>query len=65
MELPKSVNAMQLFQKALEAKISIVPGLIFSAKQRHQNFIRLSCGHPWSVELAQTLATLGRLAGGV
>ncbi len=61
-ELPKTVNAMQLYQKALEAKISIVPGPVFSAKQRYQNFIRISCGHPWSVELEQALATLGRLA---
>jgi DNA-binding transcriptional MocR family regulator len=61
-ELPKTVNAMQLYQRALDAKISIVPGRVFSAKQHYQNFIRLSCGHPWSVELEQALATLGRLA---
>jgi DNA-binding transcriptional MocR family regulator len=64
-ELPKTVNAMQLYQKALDAKISIVPGPVFSAKQRYQNFIRLSCGHPWSVELEQALATLGRLASSI
>ncbi|MGH7456454.1 MAG: hypothetical protein ACRENG_34210 [bacterium] len=56
------VNAMQLYQKALDAKISIVPGPIFSAKPRYPNFIRLSCGHPWSVELEQALAKLGQLA---
>jgi DNA-binding transcriptional MocR family regulator len=61
-ELPKTANAMQLYQKALDAKISIVPGPVFSAKQRYQNFIRISCGHPWSIELEQALATLGRLA---
>ncbi|MGI0016796.1 MAG: PLP-dependent aminotransferase family protein, partial [Nitrososphaera sp.] len=61
-ELPQSVNALRLYQKALDAKISIVPGPVFSAKQRYQNFIRLSCGYPWSVELEQALATLGKLA---
>jgi len=61
-ELPKSVDALKLYRKALAEKISIVPGPIFSAKQRYQNFIRLSCGHPWSVELEQALARLGRLA---
>jgi len=61
-ELPKSVNALRLYQQALEAKISIVPGPIFSAKQRYQNFIRISCGHPWSIELEQALAKLGQLA---
>jgi DNA-binding transcriptional MocR family regulator len=55
-------NALRLYQKAREANINIVPGPVFSAKQRYQNFIRLSCGHPWSVELEQVLAMLGRLA---
>lgn len=62
-ELPKSVNALALYRKALAEKISIAPGPLFSAKQRYPNFIRLSCGHPWSAELEQALATLGRLAG--
>jgi DNA-binding transcriptional MocR family regulator len=62
-ELPKSVNTLTLYRQALAEKISIVPGPIFSAKQRYQNFIRLSCGHPWSVELERALMTLGRRAG--
>lgn len=61
-ELPKSVNALALYRKALAEKISIAPGPLFSAKQRYPNFIRLSCGHPWSAELEQALATLGKLA---
>ncbi|MCI0698805.1 hypothetical protein L0337_43240 [candidate division KSB1 bacterium] len=48
-----------------DAKISIVPGPVLSAKQRYQNFIRLSYGHPWSVKLEQALATLGRLASSI
>jgi len=50
-------------REALEKKISIAPGPIFSAKQKYQNFIRLSCGQPWSDKLEQALVTLGRLAG--
>ncbi|MGH7493083.1 MAG: hypothetical protein ACREOO_11885 [bacterium] len=59
------MNAMRLYLKALDAKISIVPGPVFSAKQRYQNFIRISCGHPWSVELEQALATLRRLVDSI
>jgi DNA-binding transcriptional MocR family regulator len=62
-ELPKSVNSVELHGKALREKISIVPGAIFSPKQKYQNFIRLSCGQPWSDRLEHALITLGRLAG--
>jgi len=62
-ELPKSVDSLELYRKALEKKISIAPGPIFSAKQKYQNFIRLSCGQAWSDSLEQALKTLGRLAG--
>jgi len=62
-ELPKSVDSLELYRKALEKKISIAPGPIFSAKQKYQNFIRLSCGQPWSDKLGQAVVTLGRLAG--
>jgi len=64
-ELPRSVNSLELHSKALQEKISVVPGPIFSAKQKYQNFIRLSCGEPWSSRLEQALMTLGRLAGKV
>jgi DNA-binding transcriptional MocR family regulator len=61
-ELPKSVDALALYRKALAERISIAPGPLFSAKPRYLNFIRLSCGHPWSLELEQGLAKLGELA---
>lgn len=62
-ELPKSVNSLELHRKALREKISISPGPIFSAKQEYQNCIRLSCGQPWSGKLEQAIVTLGKLAG--
>jgi len=60
-ELPSSANAMNLYRKALQEKISIIPGQLFSPKQRFKNFIRMSCGHPWSDRLEQGLIRLGRL----
>ena len=63
LELPGHVNALRLHQQALAVGISIAPGPIFSAKQRFENFIRLSCGHPWTPRLEHALVTLGKLAG--
>jgi DNA-binding transcriptional MocR family regulator len=61
-ELAGTVDAMQLYRRALEEKISIVPGPIFSAKQQYKNFIRLNCSHVWSERFEQALFILGRLA---
>jgi len=61
-ELPPQVNSLELFRKALAEKISIAPGPIFSAKQKLENFIRLSCGAPWSEAMDQALLKLGQLS---
>lgn len=60
-ELPKKVSALKLHDLALAEKISIAPGPMFSASQGFKNFIRLSCGHPWSPEIERAVGTLGRL----
>lgn len=62
-ELPKSVDALTLYWKALEQKISIAPGPIFSAKGQYSHFIRLHGGILWSDRMEKGLMTLGRLAG--
>jgi len=59
LELPKTVDSEILFDNAIEAGISIAPGLIFSPCQRYQNFIRLSFGHPWSTDIEHSIAWLG------
>ena len=61
-QLPRGSDALRLHERALAEGISITPGPLFSARQGYRNYIRLSCGHPWSPRLAQALATLGRLA---
>lgn len=58
-ELPKSVDSLELHRKARAAKISIAPGPIFSAKQRYKNFVRISCGQPWSEKIDTAVRTLG------
>ena len=60
-ELAPQIRSLELFERAVAEKISIAPGPIFSAKQKFQNFIRLSCGTPWSEATDQALLKLGQL----
>jgi DNA-binding transcriptional MocR family regulator len=60
-ELPRGVDSLELFDRALAERISVCPGPMFSARQRYLNFIRLSCGYPWSPRLERAVETLGRL----
>lgn len=61
-ELPRVVDSLELHRRALAQKISIAPGPIFSAKQKYKNFVRLSCGLPWSEKVESAVRTLGDLA---
>ena len=60
LELAKNVNSEELFNAAIEAGISIAPGLIFAPCRRYENFIRLSFGHPWSAEIEESIQWLGK-----
>ncbi len=59
LELPEKVDSEILFDLAIEAGISIAPGLIFSPCNRYRNFIRLSFGHPWSGQIEESIEWLG------
>jgi DNA-binding transcriptional MocR family regulator len=60
-ELAATVDAMQLFAEARKAGISIAPGPIFSPLGDFRNYVRLSCGFPWSIKIERAIAVLGRL----
>ena len=61
-ELPGNVDALELQRRALEERISISPGPAFSAKPRQfENFIRVSCGQPWSARIERAVGVLGHL----
>jgi DNA-binding transcriptional MocR family regulator len=61
--LPQRVDSLRLHAMALQEKISIAPGPMFSAKQQYKNFIRLNCGQVTEGKIEGAIATLGRLAG--
>jgi DNA-binding transcriptional MocR family regulator len=62
LELPETIDALELYRAALAHSISVVPGLICSPTGRFRNYIRISCGNPWSDEIDRALITLGKLA---
>ena len=61
--LPPGVDAMQLYALALERKITVGPGHMFSARGSYTNYIRLNYSYPWSADIEQALRMLGRLIG--
>jgi DNA-binding transcriptional MocR family regulator len=63
LEMPESFNALQLYEEALRHRISLAPGVIFSASgQCYGNCFRLNAALPWSDTVDQALQTIGHLA---
>ncbi|HJV00722.1 MAG TPA: PLP-dependent aminotransferase family protein [Burkholderiaceae bacterium] len=60
-ELPPGIDAMKLYALALERKITVGPGHMFSARGSYPNYIRLNYSYPWSKEIEDALRMLGRL----
>lgn len=60
-ELPARVDALRLQTKALAEKINIAPGPMFSSRQSYRNFIRISCGEPWSPKIERAIGVLAYL----
>ena len=60
-ELPGNIDAMQLYQRALECRITVGPGRMFSASQAYTHCLRLNYSYPWNVEVEQAVILLGKL----
>jgi DNA-binding transcriptional MocR family regulator len=65
LELPKSINTMDLYELALRHGISIAPGRMFTSKQQYSNCLRLSYGVAWNDEVKFGLEKLGMLANSI
>jgi DNA-binding transcriptional MocR family regulator len=64
LELPKTVDAVALYHRALAEGISIAPGPLFSAREKYRHFIRLNFAQGWDERTTAALARVGRLASG-
>jgi DNA-binding transcriptional MocR family regulator len=60
-EMPESVDVLELYRRALTAAVSILPGPIFSAQRNYGNFMRLNFGHPTVAQIRRGVSMLARL----
>ncbi len=64
-ELPKTIDSIELYNQALVKKISIAPGVLFSTRKDLSNYIRLSAACKWdNLEIESAIKTLGELCKG-
>ncbi|MXR37350.1 aminotransferase-like domain-containing protein [Craterilacuibacter sinensis] len=61
-ELPKGVDTLALFQRALAEGITVAPGALYSARGRFNNCVRLSCCYPWTPAYERALLRFAALA---
>ncbi|MDA8141398.1 MAG: PLP-dependent aminotransferase family protein [Desulfobacteraceae bacterium] len=60
-QLKEGVDSLELFRRALEAKIAVFPGVICANSDAYRHCIRISCGLPYDHRLDQGLQTLARI----
>lgn len=61
-ELPKKIDTIELYRKAIAKKVTFSPGPLFSATKQYKNFLRLNCGNIWTPKVEESLRCLGALA---
>jgi DNA-binding transcriptional MocR family regulator len=61
-ELPKTVDALELHRLALSHDISLAPGHLFSADHRYSHHVRINFGHPDNEHVEAALSTVGTIA---
>ena len=61
-QLPRNMNTVEIFERAIKRKISFAPGRIFTLQKRYDNCMRLNLGLEWNDNLAYGLRTLGKMA---
>jgi len=59
--LNKKINSLEIYQKAYQKKISILPGIICSSSDRYNNCLRINCGIKWSPCLESGIKTIGQI----
>ena len=60
-ELPEKYDCLKLYRQALEKKIAITPGILFSAQGQYKNHIRLSCGSVEGEQMRKSVMTIAKL----
>lgn len=63
-ELDKKADTTVLYYKAMQKKISIAPGRMFTLQEQFRNCMRLSFGQRWSPAIEENLMSLGNIIKG-
>ena len=58
-ELDKQIDTTELYYRAMQRKISIAPGRMFTLQEQYTNCMRLSYGQRWTPLLEERLKQLG------
>lgn len=61
-EMPGKTDSLALHRIAMDARISIAPGPMFSASVDFRNCVRINFGHPFEARVEAALETLGLAA---
>ncbi len=61
-ELPREIDPVVLYRRALAEGVSVAPGPLFSARAKYRNFLRLNYSHPWNDRTRKAMVRLGELA---
>ncbi len=60
-QLPPKVDGLEVYQKALDDNIAIIPGGVCSNSRQFNNFIQISCGAPVTAREEKGIETLGKI----
>jgi DNA-binding transcriptional MocR family regulator len=63
-QMPAGTDSIKIYQEALQAGVSIVPGQAFSVANRYKEYIRISCTTPFDNKIDQAVKTLCRIIAG-
>ena len=61
-ELPKTIDTIELYNSAISKKITFSPGSMFTLQDQFSNCMRLTFGLEWNEKTENSLKLLGRLA---
>ncbi len=58
-ELNKKYDSLEIYQRAYQKKISILPGALCSSSDRYKHCLRINCGLKWNQRLEAAIKTMG------
>lgn len=59
-QLPEQVDSLELYKRALQERITLTPGYVFSPTNQYRNFIRLNAAE-WSLPIERAIQHLGEI----